>query len=80
MTSMNDIKGIMATVGTGAAVVTSWMPADWLPWIQSALPLIETALRIGVSLAGLAAGIYAARYWAAKTRQLKTKKESESES
>lgn len=56
---MNDTKGILATVATPIGVGIAWMP------------LIESALRIGVSVAGIAAGIYAARYWHLRAKKLK---------
>ena len=59
---MNDIKGVLATMGTGGAALVSWMPT------------VAAILRIGVSVAGIFAGIYAARYWHQKTKQLKDNK------
>ena len=49
-------------MGTGGAALVSWMPT------------VEAILRIGVSVAGIFAGIYAARYWHQKTKQLKDNK------
>lgn len=63
---MNDARGLIATAGTGAATVIAW------------LPTIEAALRIGVSVAGISAGIYAARYWHLKTKKLKSGKDQHS--
>ena len=55
---MTDTKGILATVWTAAGGIVAWLPA------------VETLLRIGVSAAGIAAGIYAARYWHLKAKKL----------
>lgn len=55
--SVQDVKAMLATAFTGASVVTAWLPA------------IEAILRIGVSLAGIAAGVYAALYWRSKRRR-----------
>lgn len=49
--TMQHIKGIVASGAATAGVVTAW------------LPQIETGLRICVSITGIVAGIYAARYW-----------------
>ena len=62
-TPMNDVKGMFATIGTGVATFIAW------------LPVVEQLLRIGVSIAGIFAGIYAARYWHGKTKELNKGKE-----
>lgn len=62
---MNEIKGHFATGFAAGATVVSWLPA------------IETVLRIGVSMAGIAAGIYATLYWRAKRQRLAQKANDE---
>lgn len=52
MKSMHDdIKGMLATIGSVGAAITAWMP------------FVEFALRVGASLGAIAAGYYAAKYW-----------------
>lgn len=62
---MNEVKGHFATGFAAGATVVSWLPA------------IETMLRIGVSVAGIAAGIYATLYWRAKRQRLERKAQGE---
>ena len=58
---MTDEKGIIATITTGLSAFIAW------------LPQVETMLRVGVSVAGIYAGIYAAHYWKLKAKLLTQK-------
>jgi hypothetical protein len=53
---MNDVKPLLATATAMASAITTWMPH------------IESALRIGVSIVGILASIYAIRYYRSKTK------------
>ena len=59
-------KGIIASVATVSSAITVWASA------------IEVFLRIGVSIVGIIAGIYAARYWHKRTKILSQQQEKES--
>lgn len=63
---MSDhFKGIFATTSTGIAGTIAWLPA------------IETVARIGVSVAGICAGIYASIYWHRRAQAIRIKKEED---
>ena len=61
------IKGVGATIATGATATFAWLSA------------IELVLRIGVSAVGIAAGIYACRYWHKRAKLLDLKSADPSE-